>query len=41
MHVFGLWFYWFDDFPLDQCVAVLNVFVEAGACCSAVSHHGH
>jgi hypothetical protein len=26
MQVFGSWFCWFVDFPLDQCVAVLNVF---------------
>jgi hypothetical protein len=26
--MFDLWFCWFDDFPLDQCVAALNVLQE-------------
>jgi hypothetical protein len=41
MHAFGLWFTWFVDFSLVQCVAVLNVFVGAKACCLSVVHHGH
>jgi hypothetical protein len=40
MHLFGLWFCWccwFIDFPLVQCVAVLNVFVGAEPCCLVVA----
>jgi hypothetical protein len=36
MHMFGLWFCWFVDFSLVHCVAVLNVFVGAEACCLVV-----
>jgi hypothetical protein len=41
MHVFVLWFCWFVDFSLVQCVAVLNVFVGAklAAWKSVMTHH--
>jgi hypothetical protein len=38
MHGFSLWFCWFVDFRLVQCVAVLNVFVGTEACCLSVGH---
>jgi hypothetical protein len=41
MQVFSLWFCWFVDFSLVHCLALLNVFVEAEACCLAVGHQDY
>jgi hypothetical protein len=41
MHMFGLWFNWFIDFPLVQYLAVLNVFVGAEQQSSRSLHHNN